>query len=127
MDLDNKYAELPSNPIIVEGEFNAVYRNLHGWFGRDFDEGVMYQGDDLMAVCYTQGNYYDDGRAINGSVHCLTLDNWNCKMFDDIMAGCNEASKRIASYGGPTFDAPIVAPVRAIRAYYHFWVPCRAN
>lgn len=121
VDLDNKYAELPSNPIIVEGEFNAVYRNLHGWFGRDFDEGVMYQGDDLMAVCYTQANYYDDGRAINGSVHCLTLDNWNCKMFDDIMAGCNEASKRIASYGGPTFDDPIVAPVRAIRAYYHFW------
>lgn len=121
VDLENKYTDLPDNPIVVEGEFNAVYRNLHGWFGRDFDEGVMYQGDDLMAVCYTQANYYDDGRAINGSIHCLTLDNWNCKMLDDIMSGCNEASKRIASYGGPTFDDPIVAPVRAIRAYYHFW------
>ena len=73
VDLENKYTDLPDNPIVVEGEFNAVYRNLHGWFGRDFDEGVMYQGDDLMAVCYTQANYYDDGRAINGSIHHVWL------------------------------------------------------
>ena len=121
VDLDNKYAQLPDNPIIVEGEFNAVYRNLHGWFGRDIDEGVMMQGDDMMAICYTAGNYYDDGRAINGSIHCLTLDNWNTWMLNDIMSACNESSKRIAAYGGPEFKDPIVAPVRAIRAYYHFW------
>lgn len=121
VELDNKYSQLPDNPLIVEGEFNAVYRNLHGWFGRDLDECIMTQGDDIMAVCFTAGNYYDDGRAINGSIHCLTLDNWNTWMLNDIMSACNESSKRIAAYGGPEFNDPIVAPVRAIRAYYHFW------
>lgn len=28
VDLDNKYTQLPDNPIIVEGEFNAVYLSL---------------------------------------------------------------------------------------------------
>ena len=121
VDLNNKYPQLPNNPIVVEGEFNAVYRKLHGWFGRDINEGVVNQGDDIMAVCYTQGNYYDDGRAINASIHCLTLDNYNTWILNDIMAACNESSKRISAYGGPTFDDPIVAPVRAIRAFYHFW------
>ena len=121
VDFNNKYPQLPNNPIVVEGEFNAVYRKLHGWFGRDINEGVVNQGDDIMAVCYTQGNYYDDGRAINASIHCLTLDNYNTWILNDIMAACNESSKRISAYGGPTFDDPIVAPVRAIRAFYHFW------
>lgn len=101
--------------------FDGAYYYLHGWFGRDFDEGVMNQGDDLMAICYTQGNYYDDGRGINGSIHCLTLDNWNCKMLDDIIAGCNYCSQLIETYGGADANDPSIAQVRAIRAYYHFW------
>ena len=95
--------------------FDGAYYVLHGWFWRDFDEGVMYQGDDLMAICYTQGNYYDDGRAINGSIHCLTLDNWNCKMLDDIISGCNYCSQLIETYGGADAKDSSIAQLRALR------------
>lgn len=121
-DITTRYTQLPSNPIAVEGEFNGCYRYLHNWFGRDFNEGVVNQGDEIMGCCYTLGNYYDDGRAINGSIHSLTLNNWNTRMIGDCMAGCNAASEKIAAYGGPTKNDPMIAPLRAVRAYYHFWM-----
>ena len=122
IDLDNRYTELPKNDIVVDAEFNSCYRNLHGWFGRDYNEGVVNQGDEIMGVCYGLGNYYDDGRAINGSIHSLTLNNWNTRMIMDCMGACTQTNEKIVQYGGPDKNDPIVAPLRAIRAYYHFWM-----
>lgn len=121
-DINNKYTTLPDNPIAVEGDFNGCYRYLHGWFGRDFNEGVVNQGDEIMGVCYGLGNYYDDGRAVNGSIHSLTLSNWNTRMIGGCMEGCTACNNKIAAYGGPEFNDPVVAPLRAMRAYYHFWM-----
>ena len=120
--INNRYTELPDNPIAMEGEFNACYNYLHGWFGRDFNEGVVNQGDEVMGVCYTLGNYYDDGRSINGSIHSLTLNNWNTRMIGACMEGCTKTNQKIVTYGGPDKKDPAVAPLRAIRAYYHFWM-----
>ena len=125
-DLDTpikaQYTGLPDNPIAVEGELNSCYYYLHSWFGRDFNEGVVNQGDEIMGVCYGLGNYYDDGRSINGSIHSLTLNNWNTRMIGDMMAGSNQCSKIIGQYGGPDRNDPVISPVRAARAYYHFWM-----
>jgi len=122
IDLNTRYEELPDNPIAYDAEFNNCYRNMHGYFGRDFVEGVVTQGDELMAVCYGLGNYYDDGRAINGAIHCLTPSNWNCRFILDLMSACGNINKLLVSYGGPEQNDPKVAPLRAMRAYYTFWM-----
>lgn len=121
-DLNTKYTEFPDNPIAVEGEFNACYKYLHGWFGRDFNEGVVYQGDEVMGCCYGAGNYFDDGRYLDGSIHSLHLDNWRTRIIEGSMTGCTYTNTRILAYGGPEQRDPIVAPLRAIRAYYTFWM-----
>lgn len=121
-DLSTKYTQFPDNPIAVAGEFNACYRYLHGWFGRDFNEGLVNQGDEIMGCCYGAGNYYDDGRYLNGSIHSLTLDNWNTRLIEACMNGNTYTNTRILAYGGPEHRDPIVAPLRAIRAYYTFWM-----
>lgn len=121
-DLNTKYTEFPSNPIAVEGEFSGCYGYLHGWFGRDFNEGVVNQGDEIMGVCYTLGNYYDDGRSIDASIHSLHLDNWRCRIIEPCLSGNTYTNTRILNYGGPEGKDPIVAPLRAIRAYYTFWM-----
>lgn len=121
-DLNTKYTQFPDNPIATEGEFNGCYRFLHGWFGRDFNEGVVYQGDEVMGCCYGSGNYFDDGRYLNGSIHSLHLDDWRSRLIEGCMSGCNYTTERIQQYGGADFKDPIVAPLRAIRAYYHFWM-----
>lgn len=123
VDLNTKYTDLPDNPIAIEGEFNGCYRFLHGWFGRDFAEGVIFQGDEVMGCCFGVGNYYDDGRYLDASIHSLHLDNWRTKAcMEGAMAGLTYTNRRIAAYGGPTLDDPAVAPLRAIRAYYLFWM-----
>ena len=101
--------------------YDYPYRLLHGWFGRDFDESVMMQGDDMMAICYTTGNYYDDGRAINGSIHCHTLDNWSTYILSGILDACKTVSDFIAQYENREGFKQEIAKLRAIRAYYHFW------
>ena len=122
----NQYTKLPDNPIAVEGEFNGCYRFLHGWFGRDFAEGVVYQGDEVMGCCFGAGNYFDDGRYLHASIHSLHLDNWRTKAcMEASLNGITYTNKRIQLYGGPGYPEeldPIVAPLRAIRAYYHFWM-----
>lgn len=121
-DINTRYTELPDNPIVVEGEFNGCYKFLHGWFGRDFLEGVMLQGDEIMGCNYGLGNYWDDGRIFDGSVHSLHLDNWRTKIIDGCMSGCTYTNEKIAAYGGPQFNDPGVAPLRAIRAFYIYWM-----
>lgn len=128
-DLDTdlpKYTVLPDNPIAVEGEFNGCYRYLHGWFGRDFAEGVIYQGDEVMGCCFGMGNYYDDGRYTDSSIHSLHLDNWRTKAcMEAALNGITYTNKKIMAYGGEGYPDqldPTVAPLRAIRAYYTFWM-----
>ena len=121
-DIKTAYPTFPDNPIAVEGEFSSCYRYLNGWFGRDFNEGVVNQGDELMGCCYTAGNYFDDGRYLDASIHSLHLDNWRTKLIEGCMSGCTYTNTKIMAYGGPEQNDPIVAPLRAIRAYYTFWM-----
>ncbi len=120
--IDNRYTSLPDNEIAIQGEFEGCYKYLHDWFGRDFNEGVVNQGDEIMGCCYTLGNYYDDGRSINGSIHSLTLNNWNTRMIGACMEGCTKSNEVIFKYGGPDHNDPVIAPLRAMRAFYHFWM-----
>lgn len=121
-DLNTKYPTFPDNPIAVEGEFSGCYRFLHSWFGRDFNECVVNQGDEVMGCCFGAGNYFDDGRYLNSSIHSLHLDDWRTRIIEGCMSGNSYTNTRIASYGGPEFNDPLVAPLRAMRAYYHFWM-----
>lgn len=125
-DLDTtipgSYTELPDNPIAVEGEFNACYKYLHGWFGRDFNEGVVNQGDEIMGCCYGAGNYFDDGRYLDASIHSLHLDNYRTNIIEGCLSGITYTNTRILAYGGPDMNDPKVAPLRAIRAFYTFWM-----
>lgn len=122
VDVNTRYTEFPNNPIATEGDFNSCYKYLHGWFGRDFNEGVVNQGDEVMGCCFGIGNYYDDGRYLDASIHSLHLDNWRTRIIEGCMSGCTYTNTVIAKYGGADFKDPIVAPLRAVRAYYTFWM-----
>ncbi len=121
-DLNARYETLPDNPIAVEGEFNACYKYLHGWFGRDFNEGVVLQGDEVMGCCFGVGNYFDDGRYLDASIHSLHLDNWRTRVIEGCLSGVSYTNTKILAYGGEEMKDPIVAPLRAIRAFYTFWM-----
>lgn len=101
---------------------DGAYRCLNGWFDRDFGEAVVLQGDEVMGCCFALGNYYDDGRYLNPSVHQLTLDHWGAHSgYSNAWNGLWYINQLIETYGS-TPDDPEIAPLRVMRAYCHFWM-----
>jgi hypothetical protein len=126
-DLDTEikthYTQFPNNEIAVSGEFAGCYyyhRN-EAWFGRNFWEGVFLSGDEAVGI-QLDGIYYEVGRYYTASVHDFNPDRPSCGLLGDMMSGCSYTNQRILSYGGEDGTDPVVAPLRAIRAFYHFWM-----
>lgn len=121
--IENKYVIFPDNPIAVQGEFEGCYyytRN-EAWFGRNFWEGVFLSGDEAVGINLA-GVYDDSGRFRDGSIHNFRPDLPGIGQMGDMLSGISYTNSRILSYGGAEGHDPIVAPLRCIRAYYHFWM-----
>ncbi|MCM1223406.1 MAG: RagB/SusD family nutrient uptake outer membrane protein [Lachnospiraceae bacterium] len=120
-DIDTQYTQLPDNDIIVNSQLEGCYyymRNEAG-LGRNYWEGVMLQGDELMGISFG-GGWFDNGRAVYPSQHKLNPDIPGVGIMGDLMSGMTYCNTVIANLGGPNLDDPLVAPVRAARAFYQF-------
>lgn len=120
-DIKTQYTTYPDNPIATSAKLEACYyylRNEAG-LGRNYWEGVMLQGDELMGVSFN-GSYYDNGRLANPSIHDLKPDTPGVGQMGDLKSGISYCNSVIVEIGGPEGKDDIVAPVRAIRAFYHF-------
>lgn len=117
------YTEFPNNPIAVQSAFEACYHYTRNeaWFGRNFWEGMFLSGDEAMG-CQYNGAYDDGGRFRNGTLHHFLPDLAGVGMMGDMLSGISMTNQKILQYGGPEGKDEVVAPLRAIRAYYHFWL-----
>lgn len=126
-DLDTEivgnYTQFPNNEIAVSGEFEGCYHYTRneGWFGRNFWEAVFLSGDEAVGI-NLNGVYDDGGRWRDGSLHNFRPDLQGVGLMGDMLSGISYTNTRILLYGGAEGKDPIVAPLRAIRAYYHFWM-----
>ncbi len=126
-DLDvpmvGKYTEIPDNPIIVEAEFEKCYHYTRNeaWFGRNFWEGAYLSGDEAVGA-QRNGAYDDTGRFRLPSLHAFHASLSGIGQMGDMLSGITYTNGRIRLYGGADGKDPIVAPLRTIRAYYHFWM-----
>lgn len=123
VDIKNKYTTFPDNDIAVSGEFEGCYyynRN-EAWFGRNFWEVAFLCGDEAVGI-NLNGVYDDNGRFRDGSIHNFRPDLQGVGLMGDMLSGITYTNTRIMNYGGAEGKDPIVAPLRTIRAYYHFWM-----
>lgn len=118
------YPQFPDSDIATAGEFDGCYYYLRNesWLGRNFWEGVLCQGDEIFGVCYSTDSYFDNGRVFYPSIHKLNPDIPGVGLIGEVMRGITYTNPRILAYGGPDGKDPVVAPLRAIRAFYHFWM-----
>ncbi len=120
-DINSQYTKYPDNPVAVQAKLEGCYyylRNEAG-LGRNYWEGVMLQGDELMALCYNNG-YFDNGRAYFPTIHKLNQDVPGVGVMSDLMSGITYCNSIILELGGADGKDAIVAPVRAMRAFYEF-------
>ena len=126
-DLDTEivgnYIELPDDPIVVSSEFEGCYHYTRNeaWFGRNFWEGVFLAGDEALGINWN-GSYEDNGRYRDGAIHRFRPDLQGVGLMGDMLSGVTYTNGRIKLFGGMDGKDPMVAPLRAIRAYYTFWM-----
>lgn len=121
--IDTQYTTYPDNPIALSAKLEGCYYYLQNeaGLGRNYWEGVMLQGDELMGVCFN-GGYYDSGRLLFPTVHDLRSDTPGVGQMGDLMSGvsyCNSVIMELTG-GEDVENNTTIAPVRAIRAFYHF-------
>ena len=56
-EIDSLYTKYPPNPIALQAKLEGCYYYLRSeaGLGRNYWEGVMLQGDELMGICYKGG------------------------------------------------------------------------
>ncbi|RGV47667.1 RagB/SusD family nutrient uptake outer membrane protein [Bacteroides intestinalis] len=120
-EIKTQYTEFPDNPIAAQAKLEACYYYLQkeSGLGRNYWEGVMLQGDEMMGISFNNG-YYDNGRLALPSIHGLKPDTPGVGMMEDLLSGISYCNTVILEIGGAEGKDDIVAPVRAIRAFYHF-------
>lgn len=122
-EITGNYTEFPDNPIAISGEFDGCYhyQRKQAWFSRNYWEAAMLSGDEFVGTNFN-GGWYDNGRLFNPSVHKFHPDLQGVGILGDMMSGVSYTNTRIMNYGGEDGKDPMVAPLRAIRAYYTFWM-----
>lgn len=121
VDLDNQYTEFPENPIASLGKYQACYTYFQNVLSRDYKEQILLSSDEFFPVAF--GSDYRDVRYSLPYLHMTNADNWfNESTFTAMTSGivyCNNVILEING-GNATEYAAAAAPVRAVRAFYHF-------
>lgn len=118
VDVKSYYTEYPNSEIATSAKTATVYNAFRGVLGRRFDEGNSMNSDEYTGVSF-DGDYLNNRDCANFSLH--TIDPTNSKnqlnVYNDIQSGITQANPLIVEFGE---DGAAAAPLRAIRAWYHF-------
>ena len=118
VDIKSQYTEIPDTPEAIEAVSAAIYNPYRTAMGRQHWMAQCMSTDEMAGVAL--GADYHDG----GVYRQMTVHDWNADngmlgtMWDGAMTGittCNQIRKMLE--GKSPED---LAPVRAMRAYYHF-------
>ncbi|KAB2814144.1 MAG: RagB/SusD family nutrient uptake outer membrane protein, partial [Paludibacter sp.] len=117
VDVKSQYTSYPDSEIAVEAKTSDVYFAFRGMLGRRYNEAMTLSSDECMGVSF-DGDYYDSGNYAHPSLHNFMADDACIGFWSDLSGGITKCNQVIVDLGGE--DAKVVAPVRAIRAFYHF-------
>lgn len=119
VDLDNQYTEYPDNPIAIEAKFTGCYTSFQSILNRDYKEMVLLSSDEFFPVSF-DGDYRDV-RYAHPYLHEPNPDDWYTQScYNSLSGGIVTCNNVILEMGGEDGKDPVVAPIRAIRAFYHF-------
>lgn len=120
--VESQYTEYPiDNQIAVEGKLADVYFQLRGTYGRRFMEAMSLSSDEYTAVSYG-GGWYDSGAYAHPSLHDFTAEDATIDWMGNLTAGCTKANTVIRDLGGDEANPVSIAPARAMRALFHFYM-----
>lgn len=121
VEIKSQYTEFPDSDIAYEAQMNNAFYGFRAAIGRRFDEGVSCNSDEYTAISF-DGDYLNGRDMANFSLHMISPTNSASQLnvFNDLQSAITNCNRIIFDMGGD--DVPEIAPVRAVRAFYHFMI-----
>lgn len=118
VDIKSQYTEVPDTPEAIEAVTSEIYNPYRTAMGRQHWMAQTLTTDEAAGVSMG-ADYYDGGVYRQMSVHDWNADNNMLgTMWDGAMTGITTCNKTLKMLDG--MSESDIAPVRAMRAYYHF-------
>lgn len=118
VDVKSKYTEYPSSEVALEGKMADVYYAFRGALGRRFNEAQTLTTEEV-GVSF-DGDWVDNRNYSHMSLHDFSADDASIGWYTDLASGITKCNQIIVDMGGDNADPKMIAPARAMRAYYHF-------
>lgn len=123
VNIESQYTEMPNSDIAIEAQMSNAFYGFRNAIGRRFDEGVSCNSDEYTAVSF-DGDYLNSRDMANFSLHMIDPTNSKNQLnvLDELQSAITNCNRVIfdLSAGGVSEEA--LAPVRAVRAFYHFLI-----
>lgn len=118
VDVKSQYTDIPDTPDAIEAVSSEIYNPYRVAMGRQHWMAQTLTTDEAVGVSMG-ADYYDGGVYRQMSVHNWNADNGMLStMWDGAMTGITTCNKTIKMLAGKSEKD--LAPVRAMRSYYHF-------
>lgn len=118
VDVKSQYTEVPNTPEAIEAVTSEIYNPYRTAMGRQHWMAQTLSTDEAVGVSMGS-DYYDGGVYRQMTVHDWNADNGMLStMWDGAMTGITTCNKTMKMLDG--MSESDMAPVRAMRAYYHF-------
>ena len=122
-DLDvpvkSQYTKYPSSEVAQEAQIADVYYHLRGTLGRRYMEAQALASDEWVSISF-DGDYFDSGTYAHTCLHNFYNTDPSIGWYADVASGIAKANRAIVNMGGDDADPKVIAPARAMRAFYHF-------
>lgn len=123
VNIESQYTEMPNSDIAIEAQMSNAFYGFRNAIGRRFDEGVSCNSDEYTAVSF-DGDYLNSRDMANFSLHMIDPTNSKNQLnvLDELQSAITNCNRVIFDLSAGGVSEKDLAPVRAVRAFYHFLI-----
>mgnify|MGYP003527919444 FL=1 len=119
VDVNSYYTSYPSSDIAIAAKMADIYYSFAGPLNRRYAEAQSLSSDEYVGLSFS-GNYIDNNTYSNMSLHLFSQDDASTGYYADVASGISKANQIIVDLGGDAAKPNVIAPARAMRAFFHF-------
>ncbi len=119
VDVNSYYTSYPSSDIAIAAKMADIYHSFAGPLNRRYDEAQSLSSDEYVGLSFS-GNYIDAHTYSNMSLHLFSPDDASTGYYEELASGISKANQIIVDLGGDDAKPNVIAPARAMRAFFHF-------
>ncbi|MBP8934497.1 MAG: RagB/SusD family nutrient uptake outer membrane protein [Prevotella sp.] len=119
VDVNSYYTSYPTSEIAIAAKMADIYYSFAGPLNRRYDEAQSLSSDEYVGLSF-DNSYVDNHTYSNMSLHLFSPDDASTGYYDEVASGISKANQIIVDLGGDDAEPSVIAPARAMRAFFHF-------